>query len=273
MGRLRGCLWLTAGLVVAVLAGAVAYLALDQAIIGSGDVGGESGPTVEVVVAATNVDVRSLLTADDLELRTLPVQAAPEGAVRELDGAIGKVTLVDLYPDEVVLAQQLADPNIVTGDGRLALVVAEDEVLMAFPARDLMSRVGVLKPGDHIDILFSLDFPTNRSVQPLLGEGEVVTGGASAAVREEQSTFNLLQNATIAAIVGGGATEGEGGAPDAILLTVSPQDALLLKYAVDAGGVVDIVLRAPGVEGPFDVEPVDVDYMINRYGIPNEVGR
>ena len=54
---------------------------------------------------------------------------------------------------------------------------------------------------------------------------------------------------------------------------MSPQDALVLKYVKDAGGILDIVLRAPGAEQPFDVEPVDVDYILNRYQIPTEVGR
>jgi len=275
MGRLRGCLWLTAGLVVAVLAGAVAFITLQRATAQRAGEDVLSGPQVPVVVAARAIEVRSPLTAEDLELKELPVEAAPEGAVRELEEAVGKITLVDLYPGEVILAQRLVDPNVITGDGRLALVVAEDEVLMAFPAQDLMSRVGVLKPGDHVDLLFSLDFPVNRGTEVSPAAGETAEGeAAGAGQEEEQATFNLLQNVTIAAIVTGQTpTGGEAGAAEAILLTVSPQDALLLKYAKDAGGIVDIVLRAPGTERPFSTEPVDVDYMIHRYRIPTEIGR
>jgi pilus assembly protein CpaB len=262
--------------VVAVLAGAVAFITLQRATtLRTGE--DVSVSRVPVVVAARAIEVRVSLTAEDLELRDLPVEAAPEGAVRELEEAVGKITLVDLYPGEVILAQRLLDPNVITGDGRLALVLAEDEVLMAFPAQDLMSRVGVLKPGDHVDLLFSLDFPVNRGIEEFLpAEGETAEGKPAQTVQdnEEQVTFNLLQNVSIAAIVTGRTpTGGEAGAAEAILLTVSPQDALLLKYAQDAGGIVDIVLRAPGTERPFSTEPVDVDYMIHRYQIPTEVGR
>jgi pilus assembly protein CpaB len=166
--------------------------------------------------------------------------------------------------------QRLLDPNVADASGKLALVVAEEEVLMAFPAQDLMSNVGVLKPGDHVDLLFSLQLPTDRGVAMLLEptgeEGEVVTGGA-AGEGVEQFTFDLLQNLTIAALVG------ESESPQALLLTLTPQDALVLKYVKDAGGILDIVLRAPGAEQPFDVEPVDVDYILNRYQIPTQVGR
>ncbi|MEA3338244.1 MAG: Flp pilus assembly protein CpaB [Chloroflexota bacterium] len=261
MVRTRGCLWLTAGVVVAILAGVVAFLTLNQL----SETPDGQGPLVAgaerpVVVATQNIEVGTLLTADMLEARDVPAGAVPEGYVDDLENAIGKITLGNLVPGEVLLAERLADPNLISGDGRIALVLSDGEVLMAFPIEDLMSRIAFLKPGDHVDLLFSLDFPTDRGV-----EGRDDT---------EQATFNLLQNLTIAAIVGGETTTGgTSNAPQAILLTVTPQDALTLKYVKDAGGIVDIVVRAPGDEGPFETEPVDVDYMLDRYEIPNAVGR
>jgi pilus assembly protein CpaB len=78
----------------------------------------------------------------------------------------------------------------------------------------------------------------------------------------------------IAAVVGSQPATGETtGSPDALLLTVTPQDALVLKYVKDAGGTVDIVLRAPGAEQPATIEPVDVDYVIKKYQIPTAPGR
>ena len=276
MGRLRGCLWFSAGLVVALLAGAVAFITLQRAGVQRTGEGVVSSPRAAMVVAARAIPLRSLLVAEDLELKELPVDVVPEEALRDLQEAVGKVTLVDLYPGEAVLAPRLLDPNVTSGDGRLALVLAEEEVLMAFPADDLMSRVSVLKPGDHVDLLFSLQFPTNRglTLPPTAAEeGEAMA--AETTSDEEQATFSLLQNVTVAAVVSDkqSAEEGEVSTPKAILLTVSPQDALLLKYARDAGGIMDIILRAPGAEQPFDTEPVDVDYMIHRYRIPTEVGR
>jgi pilus assembly protein CpaB len=277
MGRLRGFIWLLAGLAVAVLAGLVAFTTLSRAAAQrSGDP--VLQPTVPVVVAARAVEVRAVLTGEDLELKDIPVDAVPEGAVAQIEDAVDRITLVELYPGEVVLAQRLVDPNVVSGDGRLALVVNEDEVLMAFPAEDLMSTAGVLKPGDQVDLLFSLDFPVDRGLVPATstaggeGGGVVVTGSAREA---EQATFNLLQNVSVAAIVAGQTPTGGGDerVPQALLLTVSPQDALVLKYVKDAEGIVDIVLRAPGMDRPFETEPVDVDYLIDRYRIPVGAGR
>ncbi len=263
MGRLRGCLWLTAGLVVAVLAGVIAYVTLSQAA--SRSAGEEAGPTVEVVVAARAIDVRSQLAAEDLTLQEMPVRTAPEGAIREIGQAAGQLTTVDLYPGEIIVARRLLDPNTIAPDGRMALVISDDQVLMAIPTEDLLSQVGILKAGDHVDLLFTLPFPTGSAIGGVVGGGQV---------EEQPMTFNLLQNVTIAAVVGGPTSTGETeGAPRALLLTVGPQDALVLKYVRDQGGIQDVVLRPPGVEEPYEIDPVDMDYMINRYQIPTEVGR
>jgi pilus assembly protein CpaB len=249
-------LWLTAGLVVALIAGAVAYIVLQGAVPGPAvEDAGVEGATVPVVVASRPIEIRSQLEEADLEVKALAPGLVPEGAISEPEEAIGRLTLVDLYLGEIILAQRLVDPNI-TGDGRLALVVAEDEVLLAFPIQDLMSRIGVLRPGDHIDLLYTLWLP--------IGEDDDA----------QQVTFGVLENVTIAQIVRETTAGGdEGTNVQAILMTVDPQDALQLKFAKDAGGIVDIALRAPGVEGPFDTEPVDVDYMINRYRIPTWSGQ
>ena len=99
-----------------------------------------SGPLVDVVVAERALAVRSALTLEDLSVRQIAVSAVPEGAVPDIDSVVGQVTLVDLFPGEVILAQRLADPNVTSGDGRLALILAEDEVnLVKFKSQsDLM---------------------------------------------------------------------------------------------------------------------------------------
>jgi len=261
MSRMRGCLWLTAGLLVALLAGFVGFLTLSRATAQRAGQP-QAMAQVDVVVAAQAVPLRSVLKAESLQLKKMPVDTVPEGALKEIAQAEGQITTVELFPGEVILSQRLIDPNVVSASGRLALLVAEDQVLMAFPATDLMSTVGVLKPGDHVDILISMTFPAGQAAGQGSGEGG-------------QSTFDLLQNVTVSALVGTETAQqgSQQTAPKALLFTIKPQDALILKYVKDAGGVVDIVLRASGVDKPFETEPVDLDYLINQYRIPTQTGR
>jgi pilus assembly protein CpaB len=270
MPRLRGFLWLLSGLVVALIAAYVGFVTVSRAAEAPAQ-GAESGPKIDVVVAARPIPVRTLIRLEDVELKQLPVGSVAPDAVTALDNVVGRVALVQLYPGEAVLGQRLLEPNTVSADGRTALFVTEDELLVAVPAQDYLSRSGMLKPGDKVDVQFSLDFPVER-----------VPGDQQAT--EEQATFALLQNLQVAAVLGPeGAVDTEavaaGEAPpeqsraDTILLTVPAQDALVLKYAVDAGGMLSFALRAPDNDRTYEVEPVDVDYVINRYTIPIEVGK
>ena len=209
----------------------------------------KTGATTQVTVlaAARAVPMRNILTLDDLKEIELPADVVPEGSVRTMDTAVGRLTMTALFPGEPILEQRLIDPNVISPDGRKALYLVDDQVLMAIPAQDLLSRSGILQAGDRVDLLFSLSFPEDRGV-----------GGASSdATKDQQSTFNLLQNLEIAGLVGGvqpattdqTAQDGDTGEkstvgqPDAVLLSILPQDALALKYAIDAGGTLDIVLR------------------------------
>ena len=275
MARMRGFLWLMAGLIMALMAGFVAYQSLSRVTTAPEQDESGFGPMVQVVVAERAVAIRTALSAEDLSVHDVPVASAPEGAARSIDDVVGKLTLVDLYPGEALLLQRLVEPNLSAANGRTSLVMVEDQVLVAVPAQDLMGKIGVLKRGDHVDIHFSLPFPANRGP------------GNAGDNDDEQATFGLLQNLIVADFVGGevaarGVTEGLAGAeggeasmvnPQAILLTVNAQDSLVLKYLIDAGGTLDLVLRSPGMERPFDTDPVDVDYLIDRYDIPTQVGR
>ena len=114
MGRLRGFFWLTTGLLVALLAGFVTFVTLRQAqsTAAAGQAPVASDVTVPVVVAVSDVPVRSLLTEVELTVKEMPVEAAPPGYASEVSQVAGQVTLVDLYAGEMVLPQRLMDPDI-----------------------------------------------------------------------------------------------------------------------------------------------------------------
>ncbi len=256
MPQLRGLLWVIAGLVVAIVAGFVAFSILSratpavQSTVGAGVA--QPVTTTSVVVALTPIGVRTTLNAEMMELRDVPVATVPEGALTSFEEAEGKITMVDLFPGEVILTQRLADPNYITGNGRTALILETGQVLFAIPPSDLMSNIGVLKPGDHVDLIFSFDFTG--------------AGGSKA----EKMTFNLLQNVSLSAMIGGTVPEGATSPTDprALLLTLDPQDVLVLKQMLDMEAKIDLVLRAPDDDEQFDVVPVDEEYIVNGWNIP-----
>lgn len=55
--------------------------------------------------------------------------------------------------------------------------------------------------------------------------------------------------------------------PDVVLLALSPQQQLLLKYATEVGADVDYAVRSVDDGQIFGVENVDINYLLQRFGI------
>lgn len=255
-----------AGGVVAALAGLVAMFALRTAVSTVQVPPVEAPLTRPVVVATHMVARRSILTEADVEIRELPEDAIRSGAVVKTEDAVGKITLTELNEGEIILAQNLlevtAEGAPEEGEVSLAEALEEDEVAVALPATDLLSRFGVVMPGDKVDVLFSVN------VVGKTYEEEVPRGGLVA--------LTTIQDLEILKIVTEKPTVVEGQQPPAegeqpserlVILIADPQEAVILKYLKDSGGVIDFALRAPTSERLFDTEPVTINYLAIRYGI------
>ncbi len=255
MSQRKGWLWMLAGVVFALVAGLLVYRVLSSAAETRA-----SAPVTEtrpVVIALEDLPLRTVVEEDMIAVREMPIEFIPEDAAQDVKDVLGKMVMTDINKGEVILLNRLASPTNVTRN--IALTIPEEHVVIALPAQDLLNRVGMLKPGDRVDILFSLYFGDQSPDQTI--------------------TLNVLQDVTIQAIVvppvlaaAEQATNGDN-QPDqqtsvldsAILVAVTPQDALLLKYLLDSGGTLDYVLRPPDdTSAPF-VEPVDIQYIEDRF--------
>lgn len=243
--------------------------------------------TVSVVVTTHDIEIRSLLKEEDLEVIEVPIELVAFNAVSDVDSVVGKIAKIPFIAGEMVFEHHLVDPTNVNGD--YAFIIEDDEVLLALPATDLMSEINILQPGDLVDILATI-------------EQEVTIGDAGVTSElsdEEQEpevvlfTFNALQQIEISAIVveivpdrsrasssasttsssSDEETEAEPTPtpepaeiiPQAVLLALQPQDALILKHIKDSGGIIDIVLRSPTSNQIFELSPVTSDYLRDRY--------
>lgn len=289
MGQRRGIILVVVGIGLAVI-GIVAVTSLVRQAAAPRPAPTPVPPiTVQVVITTHDIAIKELLKAEDLIVVEVPVELAPFYALSDVDDAVGKITKIPFISGEIVFEHHLADPTNINND--YAFIIEDDQVLMAFPATDLMSGLNILQPGDLVDILVSL-------VQPVL-PGDT---GVSDLSNEEETpedvlfTFDALQRIEITAIVveiiplnqrssssttssttsftsnQAEATPQPTPTPQpsqiealAILLALRPQDALVLKHLKDAGGVIDIVLRSPTSTQIFELNPVTSDYLRDRY--------
>ena len=233
--------------------------------------------TVPVVVTTRSIPLRALLNTQDVTLVDVPVELVPLNAVSEIAAVVGKITKIPLVAGEMMMRHHLADPTNITARD-IAFAIGDDQVVMAFPITDLMSRIEILQPGDLVDILVSVEVP-------VLPSNQVTDPEAQA--ENTLFTFDALQRVEISAIVveivrqqaRASTTTARAGveptptptpAPSeittqAILLALAPQDALVLKHLQDAGGVIDIVLRSPTSAQVFELNPVTSEYLKDRY--------
>lgn len=260
MNRLGGCLWFAAGLLLALTAGVVAFVTMQR--VATVPEQPPEVPKEPVVVAAHDIALHMVITEADLEVRQMEPDLIPAGALSDTAEAVGKVTTADLAEGEIVLSRRLIAPDYVGPNA--ALVMDPKKVLIAFGASDLLSNVGILRPGDHVDLMLTFDF----------SRGVTHTETSELGV----NTLTVLQDLEVASLIytteqtqetgnGNEPQQATGAAPRAILFAVDPQDALLIKYFRDMGGVADLALRSPVAEGTFDVVPVDGYYLLQRFRV------
>jgi len=250
----------------ALVAGITAY-AITAQLAPTPEAEVEAVRTEMVVIATREIGVRQLIEEEDLALQEMPIELVPPDAIKAKEDAIDMVAMATIFEGEVLVEGRLTSPTIITKEN-IAIVMEEDQLVFAMPILDLMSRIDVLKSGDRIDVLISI---------MVAGEEEAVTAEAGAAPEEELRTAQTLQNVELSAIVVSMVTTREGeevpGEAEAILIAMDPQDALVLKHLIDAGAIIDLALRAPTREEPFETEMVNLDYILDRFLLRPEVVR
>jgi Flp pilus assembly protein CpaB len=235
----------------------------------------------QVVVTTRDMALGTLLTAADVTIKEVPIEVIPRNSINLIDDALDRFTKTDMVQGEMVLQHNLSDPTNVSGD--IAFYLQDDHVLMAFPANDLMSRMNVIKRGDIVDILVSID----RTVEIVqLDEGEEPEEITSLF------TFDAFQRIEITALVVEVVSEEHGNYPltyssaptedeeeeeapppptaykaQAYLLALPAQDALILKNLRDNGAIFDFVVRSPLSTRTFTLDPVMDQYINEKYGL------
>jgi Flp pilus assembly protein CpaB len=233
---------------------------------------------VTIYVANGDLDIGTLISADNLRPLEIPLGIAPRNAVTDPALVLDRILKAPLVDGQMILLSNLADPTNIQHD--IAFELDRNKVLLAFPASDLMSSLSILQRGDVIDIFVSM----NVSVE--IRDTNTILNNEPPRVESRLFTFDALQKVQITALVVEVTQQGEQAqtvsvaastpAPTAVpppsaikikslLLALDPQDAILLKHLKDAGATFDYVLRSPTSDQFFEVQPVMPEYLRDRY--------
>ncbi len=233
----------------------------------------------DVVVVTRDLFLGDTLSANDLEIASVPVEIVPRNAVTAVEEAVDKFIKTDMVQGEMLLSHNLADPTNKNKD--LSFILADDHVLYAFQPGDLMTTEDMVQRGDIVDIFATI----TKEIEPEEDEIDPETG-EPVEPETREFTLDTFQRIDITALIvdiiqqeeGGGGTEllpGQTSEGDpqqevnirAYLLALDPQDALILKHLQDTGANFDIVLRAPTSTIPFELTPVTEEFIVEFYGL------
>lgn len=251
MKNRRGFLWLTTGILLALLAGLMTFQIVNELDTASKAAENRDVSTVSVIVAVADIAPYVAINTGMVTLMDVPATMAPQEHVANIEDVIGKMTLAPVTLGEILVTPRLADPT--DPDAPVLYTMNQNEVLVAVPSITLAGQLGLLSVGQHIDIAYTGEFSQQD-------ENDEVSN------RMTPTTFLSLQNLEIKGMLSRQiSADGIASSPDAILLAVAPQEALILKYLIDAGAPMDILLRSPGNNARMTVAPVDEQFLLDYF--------
>lgn len=249
MGKNRAWIFIALGLLLAVGAGALVYVVLQQQASAPTQSPAEQAavPTLKLPVAARQLEIGARITPSDYLLKDFPLDLVPVSAITDTAKLDNQVVISTITQGGTFQANQFLGAEAAPISDR----VAPGNVVLAFPAADLLSSSAVIRDGDRLDLLLTIDPPA-------------ATDGAPP----QRATLMTVQNIEVLQVLAPPAAEGEPPPkPSALLLSVTPQDAVLIKYVKDSGGVIDFALRSRLDQDQHQAPPVTYEEFSQTYGI------
>ena len=210
-------------LIFAFLVSAGASVALYQLISSRVTVNAKA-PAAEVLVAARNMEIGTLIKDSDFKMVEWP-GALPPGAIVKKEDAVGRGVIIAIYDSEPIIESRLAPKGAGAG---LAANIKPGMRAVALRVNDVNGLAGFVIPGMHVDVLISGTPPNNPNP----------TAGAVAKT--------LLQNIEILS-AGQNIQKDAEGKPVVVNLVnvlVTPDQAEVLNLATNDTRV-QLVLRNP----------------------------
>ena len=260
----RNWLWFVASALLAVLAGVLAMVLLGNQQ--PDDVGQVEKQAV--VVARNPIAVNDVIRIDQVTLEER--DTFPSGSAVAPKDVENCVALRNIAQGEPILMQDV----YCAGDSEED-ILGEDKVAVALPAEDILSKWGAVLPGDHVDLLVSMDVILETPMYPW--DLRTVEDLALYGIERDQSMDDVavltLQNLEVIRIIEEPSPEGEQDPENpvprnrALILKADPQDAVVLKYLLDSVGRLTLVKRSAENDTLFNVQPVNINYLMLRYGV------
>ncbi len=188
---------------------------------------------VQVVVTTTNIPQGTEVTASMLTTKPFPAEFVPDQAVSSVQDAVGRYSASNIVSGQIVTAPLLSTTKQA---GQMSYSIPKGMVAYPLPATDLLTAGGAIQPGDHVNVLVTFNVKMVTRLSSDSGTDQ----------DEQPSTQQTLQNIQVLDVLGKSSSDsststGSSGGT-AVVLLVTPQQAVTLKLAKDSGGMMDLAL-------------------------------
>lgn len=230
-----------------------------------GDEGSSGGAgSTQVVVAKRAIGQKVAITADMLDIKSVPNNAVVDGHFLAKDDVVGKFTKYPLEANEQVIATAIVDLEAATSAEGLAVIVPTGKRAFSIKADEVQNVNALVLPGDYVDVIWiccstggedvaALAKTVLQNVQVVaISQGVINAGPAS-------------ENATDNPVAAGGGDPNPEGTSTALLLTPDQEHLLFLA---DLTGELRLGLRNPNDTA---ILPASEEYTLATELLPPEV--
>jgi len=167
-------------LILAVFAGGLAALLATQLLRSPAAPAGDDRPgTVSVAVAERDMNVGTLLGADDIRLVDWPAGNVPSGYSMSASEVVGRGLLSPVRANEPLLSSKLARPE---AGGGMHIMIPEGKRAMSVRVDDVVGVAGFVLPGTRVDVVVTMERGARQgepTTQVVLQNLEVISAGQS----------------------------------------------------------------------------------------------
>ena len=109
--------------------------------------------TVDVVVAAQDLESGTVVSAEDVRTIQWPGEALPAGFSSSISDVVGRGVLLTIRENEPLLSSKLARPE---EGGGLSISIPEGQRALTFRVDDVVGVAGFVRPGHKVDVFVTV---------------------------------------------------------------------------------------------------------------------
>jgi len=227
---------LIAGIIVALLASVGTFVWLQKRTA----IQPEKFLTQPVVVAAADLSWGKVLDASQVKTADFLKTSLPQGSFSRPSEVEGRTLLYPVKAGAPLFESQLAPTSVKVGG--VSAIISPNKRAMAFRVDKVIGVSGFINPGNHVDVLVTVEGITKTVLENML----VLTVG-------QQMEMTGTQEKPVPV--------------DVITMEVTSAEAEKLTMAVSAGKVM-LALRNPTDTDPVTTKGVTVSTLLSSLGVP-----